>query len=145
MTVQTIPTPDSTKDLIDPLDTSTNRSGFQRAHIVGDAFAQVRGLSWFRWILGGVNGQNANVNGVLAPQSQRGGAILGVAVHRFEHVAEFNDLFFESDPDGLEKSNKWMNVVRRDLQDDLRLATGKPDFNIDDFEALNKLDKIIRS
>ena len=35
MTVQTIPTPETTKDLIDPLDKSTNKSGFQRAHVVG--------------------------------------------------------------------------------------------------------------
>ena len=40
MTVQTIPTPETTKDLIDPLDKSTNKSGFKRAHVIGDAFAQ---------------------------------------------------------------------------------------------------------
>jgi hypothetical protein len=65
MTVQTIPTPPTTKKLIDPLDTGNNKSGFQRAHIVGDKFAQRGPLAWFRWILGSC-GENSRVNGVLA-------------------------------------------------------------------------------
>jgi hypothetical protein len=87
MTVQNIPTPRTTKTLIDPRDNVTNASDFQRAHIVGDDFAKnTTSLSWFRWILG-PTAQNNTVNGVLAPQAQRGGAILGAAVHRSDHVA----------------------------------------------------------
>ena len=48
-----LPTPTSTKDLIDPLSSpESNSSGFQRAHIVGEAFANDPRLSWFRWVLG---------------------------------------------------------------------------------------------
>jgi len=48
-----LPTPTETKDLLDPATpASQNSSGFQRAHIVGEAFADRAILSWFRWIMG---------------------------------------------------------------------------------------------
>jgi hypothetical protein len=56
-TVQTIKTPETIKTLIDPLDKSTNKSGFQRAHIIGKEFADRGPLAWFRRILG-TNGTN---------------------------------------------------------------------------------------
>ena len=62
-TVQTIPTPTEIKPLIDPLDKTSNRSGFQRAHIIGEDFAKIPGLAWFRKILG-TSGQNAGINGI---------------------------------------------------------------------------------
>lgn len=56
-TVQTIPTPTSIKDLIDPLDNTANKSGLQRAHIVGEDFGTGTELEWFGTILGpnGIN------------------------------------------------------------------------------------------
>jgi hypothetical protein len=140
MTVQTIPTPRTTKTLIDPLDNTNNISGFQRAHIVGDEFAKSNELSWFRWILGRT-GQNNNVNGVLAPQAQRGGAVLGAAVHRSNHVDAFDSLFFDSSEDGLRDSNKFLNVARRDLSDAIQDATNNPSFDIDSQSQLDALDK----
>ena len=119
-----IPSPTDTKDLIDPkTPSSQNTSGFQRAHIVGEDFASRDPLGWFRWLLG-PREQNSRVNGVLAPQRQRGGAILGVAVHLSNHVPEFDRLFFDESQAGLDSSSKWMNVVRRDLLEDLKGVLG---------------------
>src|SRR5688500_8442295 len=102
-----VPTPATTKQLIDLLtSTASNKSGFQRAHVVGEAFADRPELTWFRWVLGSKE-QDSRVNGVLAPQTQRGGAILGVAVHFSEHEEEFNQLFFQTDEVGLDESKKW--------------------------------------
>jgi len=120
-TVQTIPTPTDIKDLIDPLDQTTNKSGFQRAHIIGEDFGTGQELDWFGKLLG-PNGINEAFNGVLLPQSARGGAVLEAAVHRSNHVPELNSLFYDADPDTKGTSNRWMNALERSLRRDLQRA-----------------------
>jgi hypothetical protein len=48
-TVQTIKTP---KDIVDLLDLRRSATGFQRAHIVGDAFAKRFKNQWFSKLFG---------------------------------------------------------------------------------------------
>src|SRR5258706_16102875 len=118
-TVQNIPTPTNIKDLIDPLDNTSNKSGFQRAHIIGEDFGTGTELDWFAKILGPA-GINESFNAVLLPQSARGGALLGAAVHRSNHVSEFDSLFYDSDPNTKDSSDRWMNVLESNLRDDLK-------------------------
>src|SRR5687768_6103640 len=108
-TVQNRPTP---KGIVDLLDKRLSGTGFQRAHIIGDAFANRPALAWFRDLLGPA-GANERFNSVLLPEAERGGAILGAAVHYQEHVEEFNQLFYDSDPTTGPTSNKYMNKLQR--------------------------------
>ncbi len=66
-TVQNIPTPSSTADLLDIV---ISNSGFQRAHIVGDSFSRSFTDRWFGNVLG-PNLANEAINGVLLPEATR--------------------------------------------------------------------------
>jgi A nuclease family of the HNH/ENDO VII superfamily with conserved AHH len=116
-TVQTIKTP---KDIVDLLDLRRSATGFQRAHIVGDAFAKRFKNQWFSKLFGkNLLGQNNAANGVLLPEASRGGFVLGASVHNQEHVEAFNSLFYDANPDTNGSSQKWMNRLERQLRRDL--------------------------
>lgn len=114
-TVQGMPTPTGVDHL---LNTRLSKTGFQRAHIIGKAFANSFSNDWFGKMLGS-NGVNEVLNGVLLPEASRGGAILGSAVHYLEHVEEFNTLFYDADPATNASSTKWLNALEQDLTVDL--------------------------
>lgn len=88
-TVQTIPVPRSEdgalRNILRPRN-DNNTSGFQRAHIVGRAFMEQNELRWLRDILG-PNGADNALNGILLPEGNRGGLLLGVAEHLGNDVA----------------------------------------------------------
>jgi A nuclease family of the HNH/ENDO VII superfamily with conserved AHH len=118
-TVQSIKTP---KDIVDLLDLRRSATGFQRAHIVGDAFAKEFAEQWFSKLFGkNLLGQNNAANGVLLPEASRGGFVLGAGVHNQVHVPAFNDLFYNNDPNLLVRaeSSKWMNSLEVQLRNAL--------------------------
>jgi len=105
-----------------------NQNGFRGAHIVGDNFwATV--VSWLN-DLGFDGNADSNSNVVLLPESERGGAVLGVATHLGNHFKEFDQLFYfgltdPDDPDELAKfrsSNPYLNTLERDRNADSEAA-----------------------
>ena len=81
------------------------RTGFQRSHTYGTAFAGR--LPWLRDI--GLD-KDADFNLKPRPETQRGSATLGVAAHNGNHVALIDELKYDSaDPD----SRKFMNVIEK--------------------------------
>jgi hypothetical protein len=137
-TVQSIKTP---KDIVDLLDLRRSATGFQRAHIVGDAFAKEFAEQWFSKLFGkNLLGQNNAANGVLLPEASRGGFVLGAGVHNQEHVPAFNDLFYNNDPNLLvrEGSPKWMNRLERQLRRDLADLDANLDLDTLDLDNPNE-------
>lgn len=101
--------PDSLSQIIG---SATSRSGQQKAHIVGRAYSEVFTNGWFARLLG-PNGVNSGANIVLLPETQLGGATAGTATHRFQQAPEFDKRFY--DPGGSTSSQKYLNVVERNL------------------------------
>lgn len=89
-----------------------NKTGFQNAHIVGSNFAP----AWFRAVLGSVDNP---LNFIPLPETTRGGATLGVAVHSGEQVRAFNRLFYDVGA-AATTSNKYLNFIERELTADLQ-------------------------
>ena len=117
--VEKRPTPTGLFSLLG-LSSNPSNSGFQRAHIIGVGFVRrpAANLQWLATLLG-PNGADVQFNSVLLPEAERGSAILGTALHFQEHIEPFNTLFFDSDDEELDNSNKYLNVIRLNIIDDL--------------------------
>ncbi|MBR0984324.1 AHH domain-containing protein [Bradyrhizobium liaoningense] len=102
------------QDLITPRNPN-NTNGFQGAHIIGDKF-WTRALGWITQNLGADFNQNSSLNGVLLPEGNRGGAVLGTAEHFGNHVDAFDGLFYDQNAP---QSNKYLNVLERRLNNEL--------------------------
>jgi hypothetical protein len=59
---------------------SRNSTGFQNAHIIGQAFSTRFAGNWFSVVMGAL-GVNDPQNIIPLPETTQGGATLGVAVH----------------------------------------------------------------
>src|SRR5690349_14613989 len=115
MAFSDIKRPTGLKDLISPRNPA-NKSGFQGAHVAGDKFWQAQ-LNWLTQNLGADFNPDNRLNGVLLPEGNRGGAVLGVAEHFGDNVDAFDRLFYDSNTPG---SRKYLNVIEERLNLELR-------------------------
>ena len=114
MAFEDIPRPQGLKDLITPPN-SRNTTGYQGAHVAGlDEWKT--NLQWLTDQLGAGVNPNARMNGVLLPEGNRGGAVLGVAEHNGKRVEAFDRLFYDLDnPNSTKYLNKFQENLRIEL------------------------------
>src|SRR4051794_1582257 len=98
--------------LLNFIDARSGRTtGLQGAHLIGDKFWARRDLGFLGRLGYGI-AVEASSNGSLAPETARGGYVLGVSVHDGQQLDAFDQLQFDVDD---RNSPKFMNAISRAL------------------------------